>query len=415
MKTKLFFTSILSLLLATSIAQDRTTVNAKSSEISDNLDLRAVASIFGDSKDLEDFENRLNDPKTQISNLDLNDDNQVDYLRVIESVEGRTHLIVVQSVLGKDTFQDVATIEVEKDNNNNTRVQVVGDVFMYGSNYIYEPVYINTPIIYASFWYDNYRPYCSTWYWNYYPTYYYAWNPFPIFRYRHNVGLWINYDHHYNYGTTRHCASVYNNYYIRRGNGYERQHPNRSFNSRNTGYSNRYELDQNRDKTRRKDVAYADSKSNNSRSVTSRNETSRNQDSPVKASAPRNETSRNQDSPARASTPRKDTSRNQDMAVKTSNTRNESSRNEDAAVRVSTTRNETSRSDNTAVRVSTSRNDKPARASNSGNKESQTSRQSSRNETRQAMPERSSRSESRSSENSGGGSSSRGNSGGGRR
>ena len=69
----------MTLLFATSFAQDRTTVNATSSEISDNLDLRAIASIFGDSRDLEDFENRLNDPKTQISNLDLNNDNQVDY------------------------------------------------------------------------------------------------------------------------------------------------------------------------------------------------------------------------------------------------------------------------------------------------------------------------------------------------
>ena len=100
MKTKILLSSIMSLLFVSSFAQDRTTVNAMSSEISDNLDLRAVASIFGDSKDLEDFEYRLNDPKAQISNLDLNNDNQVDYLRVIETIEGRTHIIVVQSVLG---------------------------------------------------------------------------------------------------------------------------------------------------------------------------------------------------------------------------------------------------------------------------------------------------------------------------
>jgi hypothetical protein len=141
MKTKIFLSSLMSFLFLNSFAQDRTTVNASSSEISDNLDLRAVASIFGDSRDLEDFEQRLNDPKNQISNLDLNGDNQVDYLRVIETVEGRTHLIVLQSVLGRDTFQDVATVEVEKDSNNRVQIQVVGDVYMYGQNYIYEPVY----------------------------------------------------------------------------------------------------------------------------------------------------------------------------------------------------------------------------------------------------------------------------------
>ena len=245
MKTKLF-TSLLSLILVNVFAQDRTTVNAMNSEISDNLDLRAIASIFGDSKDLEDFEYRLNDPKNQISNLDLNNDNEVDYLRVIESTEGRTHIIVVQSVLGKDLFQDVATVEVEKDSNNRVQVQVVGDVYMYGDNYIYEPVYVHTPVIYTYFWTPNYRPYCSSWYWGYYPTYYYAWSPFPIFRYRSHIGLYINFNHHYNYVSYRRCHNAYVNYYGRRANGYERQYPNRGFSQRHSGYTNRYELDKTR-------------------------------------------------------------------------------------------------------------------------------------------------------------------------
>lgn len=246
MKLKLIFSTLLGLLFAGAYAQDRTTVSATSSEISDNLDLRAVASIFGDSRDLEDFENRLNDPNNQISNLDLNGDNKVDYLRVIETVEGRTHIIVVQSVLGRDVFQDVATIEVERDGNNRVQVQVVGDVYMYGTNYIYEPVYVHTPVIYAHFWRPNYRPYCSVWYWGYYPSYYVAWHPFPIFRYRSHIALHINFGHHYNYVNYRRCQVAYNHYYHRRANAYERQYPNRSFASRNANYANRHELDKTR-------------------------------------------------------------------------------------------------------------------------------------------------------------------------
>ena len=61
MKTKMILGSVLSLLsLTTIVAQDKTTVSAYNAEISDNLDLRAVASIFGDSRDLADFERRLN-------------------------------------------------------------------------------------------------------------------------------------------------------------------------------------------------------------------------------------------------------------------------------------------------------------------------------------------------------------------
>jgi hypothetical protein len=84
MKTKIIISACFAFLFASPLlAQDRTTVNATNSEISDNLDLRAIASVFGDAKNLEDFERQLNDPKIQISNLDLNDDNQVDYLRII--------------------------------------------------------------------------------------------------------------------------------------------------------------------------------------------------------------------------------------------------------------------------------------------------------------------------------------------
>lgn len=62
-------------------AQDVTTVIATSEDISANLDLEVVASVFGDSKDLEDFKKRRNDPEMQISNLDLSTNGEVNYLR----------------------------------------------------------------------------------------------------------------------------------------------------------------------------------------------------------------------------------------------------------------------------------------------------------------------------------------------
>lgn len=247
MKTKLLLFAIVSTLVTgCSTAQDRTTIYAKNGEISDNLDLKAVASVFGESSNLQDFERRLNDPRLQLSNLDLNYDNQVDYLRVIESVEKRTHVIVIQAVLGRDLFQDVATIDVEKDRYNNVSVQVVGDVFMYGPNYIYEPVYYRTPAIYASFWIGNYRPYYSSWNWNYYPSYYYAWNPFPVYRYRSNINHCINVHNSYRYVTYRSSYRAPHIYASSRHNAYERNYPNYSFSRRNTEVTNRYELDRRR-------------------------------------------------------------------------------------------------------------------------------------------------------------------------
>ncbi|WP_158729459.1 MULTISPECIES: hypothetical protein [unclassified Flavobacterium] len=247
MKTKLLLFSVMTILLVNTLqAQDRTSVSATNAEISDNLDLRAIASIFGDSKDLDDFERRLNDPKAQISNLDLNNDNQVDYLRVVESVESNTHLIVVQAVLERDVYQDVATIDVERDRNNKVQVQVIGDVYMYGENYIYEPVYYTTPVIYASFWRPSYRAYTSRWNWGYYPSYYYTWNPFPVFRYRNNISICLNSYNSYNYVNYRSSSRSVILYNSRRCNSYEKQYPNYAFSRRNVAVSNRYELDQRR-------------------------------------------------------------------------------------------------------------------------------------------------------------------------
>lgn len=246
MKTKLLFIALLTLGFSSVQVQSQTTVYAKNSDISDNLDLRAVASMFGESANLQDFERRLNDPKYQISNLDLNGDNEVDYLRVIESVENRTHVVIIQAVLDRDVYQDIATIDVERDNYNKVSVQVVGNTYLYGANYIYEPVYSVTPVIYNSFWVTNYRPYYSTWSWNVYPTYYAAWRPYPIYRYRNNINICINVNNHYNYVSTRRSYRAPILYESRRAYGYETRRPDYSFAQRHSNVSNRYDLDQRR-------------------------------------------------------------------------------------------------------------------------------------------------------------------------
>lgn len=175
-----------------------TTVEAESSDIAQNLDLNAVASVFGEAENLEDFEKRLNDPDTQISNLDLNEDGEVDYLRVVETSKGDTHLVTIQAVIAKDKYQDVANIDVEKDS-----VQVVGDVAMYGPSYIVEPVYVHPPVIFVFFWGPLYHPWHSPYYWGYYPPYYRPWRPYPYSRYRRNVNVHINVNNTYNVTSVR--------------------------------------------------------------------------------------------------------------------------------------------------------------------------------------------------------------------
>ena len=222
-------------------AQDVTTIKATSDDISDNLDLEAVASIFGDSKDLEDFEKRLNDPKTQISNLDLNGDGEVDYLRVMEtSTKKDSHSISIQSVLGKDQYQEVAVIDVKKDNAGETQVQVVGNVDMYGPNYYITPVYPVVPIIFTFFWVAAYNPWYSPWYWGYHPPYFRPWHPVPYHRYHSHVSVNINIHNSYHRSNVR----INNNVNINnKNNNYFKNNPDKSFNKRNPGVTNRDQLD----------------------------------------------------------------------------------------------------------------------------------------------------------------------------
>ncbi len=214
------------------LAQDITRVEASNPDISDHLDLEAVASLFGDSKDLEDFERRLNDPKNQISNLDLNGDQYVDYLRIVELTEKRTHLIAIQAVLGEDQYQDVATIEIDKDYSGNTSVQVVGDVYMYGPNYIIEPVYRHRPVFFSYFWRPVYHPYHSSYYWGYYPHYFHFWHPLDVFAYRRHIHIHINTYHSYNYVNYRRSHTAMNMHNQYRRNDYGRRNPNRSYATR---------------------------------------------------------------------------------------------------------------------------------------------------------------------------------------
>jgi hypothetical protein len=162
------------------LAQKDVTVTADSN-VAAGLDLQAVGDVFKDSKNMEDFEKNLNDPDNGINNLDLNNDGEVDYIRPMEQTADNTHLVVLQAQLGKDDYQDVATIEVQKDKDD-YNVQVRGNKDVYGKD-----VYVVPAVVHVSAWPiiglmygPAYHPYRSTFYFGFYPRW---WHPFhPIAR-----------------------------------------------------------------------------------------------------------------------------------------------------------------------------------------------------------------------------------------
>ncbi|MBB6460330.1 hypothetical protein [Flammeovirga kamogawensis] len=247
-------------------AQDVTTVNAVDSEISKNLDLEVVAALFGDCENLEEFEEKLNDPHKKISNLDLNEDGEVDYLRVIDTSKKDTHVVTIQAVLGENQYQDVASIDVEKDNKGETSVQVVGDVYMYGSNYIIEPVYVHQPVIYMWFWGPYYSPWYSPYYWHHYPPYYRPWRPRPVHYYHRDVRVHVNRKTTYRYTSVRKSNRAVHMHKKVHKNDFAKQYPNKSFDKRHKDVVNASQL--NKSTTKTKNVAKPSTKDKKTGKVT---------------------------------------------------------------------------------------------------------------------------------------------------
>jgi hypothetical protein len=219
----------------------------------DNLNLYAVMKLFQESKTLEEFERVLNDENSRINNLDLNNDNYIDYISVSDNVynslSGSVHNIVLQVGVNERERQDVAVFTVDRDSKGNVIIQLTGDEDLYGENYIIEPVYddsvngqtpnpgyagnyttingrrvtvVRTTAVEIAAWpiisyifLPDYVVWRSSWYWGYYPAYWSPWRPYSwdfYYGYHYN---W--YDNYYTYYRPSHSHrhNYWNEYYYR--------------------------------------------------------------------------------------------------------------------------------------------------------------------------------------------------------
>ena len=264
MKTKLvYLLTALALIIGTANAQKVVRVSSNNYDISDNLDLEAVASLFGKSKNLSVFEKRLNEPKRGISNLDLNEDGYVDYLRVIETSLNGDYLVIIQAVLDEDIFQDVATIEVTRAERDNYSVVVIGNEYLYGMNYYICPVYSVRPLIFGFFYEpQHYRPWYSPYHWGYYPNWYKHRRPYSVHHYHRHIMGHIDYNNHYDRPNSWERHHHWENEYHKYGrNDYGSRHPEKSFNKRNNDYRNSHDLNTRREAERPSNRAYRNNES----------------------------------------------------------------------------------------------------------------------------------------------------------
>jgi len=218
-------------------AQDKTDTNAELLGLpGDNLDLYATLDLFQASKTIEEFEASLNDEKTGINNLDLNLDDNVDFIKVVTQKEGDDFAFVLQADINEKETQDVAVILVTKGQDEKVSVQMVGDEELYGKDYVIEPksetsavtanpgysgpdtvvvksetatvVVIESEPIVEYIYSPMYSPYYPPYYYGYYPPYY---HPYPVISINIYFGRNRHHRNHYHGGHRGGNTVVINN------------------------------------------------------------------------------------------------------------------------------------------------------------------------------------------------------------
>ena len=229
--------------------------------LGDNFSLEGALDIFKGSKDLQDFEYKINQDEYFVNNLDLNYDGKIDFIRVEDVSDNRSHrLIVLQAVLARKEVQDVAVIAIERTGNREATLQIIGDEYLFGPNLVVEPhevaynnsrngygpagadVEIGRFFVNVYFWpsvRSLFRPrysfYRSPYYYGYYPSYYSTWRPY-------SYGAYYNRCSPYRSNFFRVAPVVrinyFNNYYIPRRRTFAPT-VRRNYRSRSSFYTSR--------------------------------------------------------------------------------------------------------------------------------------------------------------------------------
>ena len=203
------------------------------------LDLQAVAAAFAEAKSVKEFEMLLNSSRYMLNNLDLNGDGYIDYLRVLETRKGYYHALLIQACIAPGLFQDVATLVAER-RANLLYVEVIGDPYLYGYNYIVRPTFVKRPPMWDMFGKPTYTTWNSPYYHGHWPSYYQRTKPMYLSHYQAYVRTYMT-NHHYCHVCDYPTHVFYNDYHHmvqpNRRNDYRDQHPDKSFENRVTRQS----------------------------------------------------------------------------------------------------------------------------------------------------------------------------------
>ena len=176
----------------------------------DNFSLQGALEMFKKASSPEEFEKLINTEDNSVNNLDMNDDGETDYVRVIDKMDKDLHAFVLQVPVSETESQDIAVIEIEKTGDTTAVLQIIGDEDIYGEEIIVEPdgggeeeafieynynnnqrgpnadFYTPSPRIILNVWMwpsvrfvyaPIYRPWISPWRWRHFPAWWHPWRP----------------------------------------------------------------------------------------------------------------------------------------------------------------------------------------------------------------------------------------------
>jgi hypothetical protein len=128
------------ILLATSTLNAQTSQTATAPALpGDNFSLQGALDLFKQAGSPEDFEKLLNSENSKVNNLDLNEDGNTDYVKVVSKRENDVEVFVLQDIISETESQDIAVIELQKTGTDNAVIDIVGDEDIYGQETIVEP------------------------------------------------------------------------------------------------------------------------------------------------------------------------------------------------------------------------------------------------------------------------------------
>jgi len=165
--------------------QNSVTVTPEVANLGNGLDLQMLGELVRNSSSAQDVEDKLNS-NGSINNLDLDNDGNVDYIKVTEYGDGNNRGLSFTVDMPNGQTQEVATVELNR-MNNNVAMNIQGNNTLYGGAGYYTSHYTLGDILLMHYLFAPHRYYVSPYRYGYYPRTYHSYHIVPVTSYRSRV------------------------------------------------------------------------------------------------------------------------------------------------------------------------------------------------------------------------------------